>query len=74
VKSPISVNSRRHHEPSPASIIGGILALGVVRAIARAQRERDQPSRSASQEVPNQRRNDDPAASSQRRKGFDNEY
>jgi len=36
------VTSTRDSEPSTAAVIGGILALGVVRAIARAQREQSQ--------------------------------
>lgn len=49
----ISVNqapsSRHDHEPSPAAIVGNILAFGVVRALARAERERDQASPRAAQ-------------------------
>ena len=40
MKSRTVVTSTRDREPSPTAIIGGILALGVVRAISRAQRER----------------------------------
>ena len=36
--------SRRDHVPSPAAIVGNILAFGVVRALARAERKRDQAS------------------------------
>lgn len=39
-----SPNSRRNHQPSPAAIVGNILAFGVVRALARAEREREQAS------------------------------
>jgi hypothetical protein len=42
MKSRNVVTGSRDGEPSPAAIIGGILALGVVTAIARSQREREQ--------------------------------
>lgn len=32
---------RRDREPNPAAIVGSILAFGVVRALARADRSRD---------------------------------
>jgi hypothetical protein len=33
--------SRRDHVPSPAAIVGNILAFGVLRALARADRSGD---------------------------------
>jgi hypothetical protein len=44
MKSSIKNTAKRHPEPSPAAIIGGILALGVTRVLARAIRERGQAS------------------------------
>lgn len=44
--------SRRDREPNPAAIVGSILAFGVVRALARAQRMQDQAKVSAPQESP----------------------
>lgn len=52
MKSKTVAASTRDSEPSPAAIIGGILALGVVRAIARAQREQDQTTGSAPKAAP----------------------
>jgi hypothetical protein len=49
VKSPTKRTHSRHPEGSPAAIIGGILALGVTRVLARAERERDQASPPAAQ-------------------------
>jgi hypothetical protein len=42
VKSRTKRKSACHPEPNPAAIIGGILALGVLRVLARADRERAQ--------------------------------
>jgi hypothetical protein len=39
-----SPTSRRDREPNPAGIVGSILAFGVVRALARAERQREQAS------------------------------
>lgn len=36
--------SRRNHQPSPAAVVGNILALGVVRVLARVARERNHSS------------------------------
>jgi len=52
MKSRNVVTGTRDSEPSPAAIIGGILALGVVREISRAARERDQALPVAPPEVP----------------------
>ena len=49
MKSPTKITHSRHPEGSPAAIIGGILALGVTRVLARAERERDQASPPAAQ-------------------------
>ena len=46
-------NSSKHdRQPSPAAIVGSILAFGVVRALARAQRIQDQDKVSAPQVSP----------------------
>jgi len=37
VKSTTHVTTRRDHQTSPVAIIGGILALGVVRTLTRAK-------------------------------------
>jgi hypothetical protein len=50
MKSRTVVTSTRDSEPSPAAIIGGILALGVVRAMKRANRS-SQPAECALAEV-----------------------
>jgi hypothetical protein len=44
VKPPTNRTHRHRPEPNPTAIIGGILALGVTRVLARAKRERDEAS------------------------------
>lgn len=39
-----NTTSRRDREPSAAAIVGNILAFGVVRALARTEKELDQCS------------------------------
>lgn len=46
------VTSTGDSEPSPAAIIGGILALGVVRGMARAQRAQGETIQSSTTSAP----------------------